>query len=59
VSEVTTLKQLMIDAARYRWARENIDALVCSLDASDCEIHEISSMCDKIIDGRLPNAGAV
>ena len=27
MSEVTTLKQLMLDAARYRWLRDNFDEL--------------------------------
>jgi hypothetical protein len=51
VSEVTTLKQLMLDAARYRWARENLYSL---LDWSDsCGYDMTGSACDEYIDRRL------
>lgn len=53
MSEVTTLKQLMLDAARYRWVRAEfprwVDGLGLGIDVSKIT----PEWCDVQIDGIL------
>lgn len=50
MSEVTTLKQLMLDAARYRWLRENIGFTYDSfLDGTE-KPSDIDEFIDELLD---------